>query len=241
MKSYFFDREADNTFILKTTYKDNSFIDDDYQKAIEKLKETDYQYYKIYALGEWGEIGNLIFTNYETLEFDTKPFDNRFYGVDWGFADDPFAYIEVHLDKKKKEIYVLDEAYLYGHSNEQSANKIKDKVGRSIVTCDSAEPKSIAEFKEFGINAQGAKKGKGSVNNGVRFIQGYKLIIHSKCQNFINEVSKYKWKEDKNGNVLPKPVDKDNHLIDALRYAIEREIGKVSKKLRFGSKSKLGL
>lgn len=240
LKYYFFDRKPKGAFVLKTTYKDNEFIDDDYKMAIEKLQDTDYQYYKIYALGEWGEIGNLIFTNYEVREFDRTPFANRYYGVDWGFAEDPFAYIEVNLNEKKKEIHVLDELYLYGYSNERSAGLVKAKVGREIVTCDSAEPKSIDEFKQYGIRAIGAKKGKGSINNGVRYLQGYKLIIHSSCKNFTAEVSKYKWKEDKNGNVLPKPIDLDNHLIDALRYAIEKEIGKVSKRIKFGN-IKLGI
>lgn len=225
LKYYFFDRKPTDTFILKSTYKDNKFIDDDYKKAIEKLKETDYQYYRIYALGDWGEIGNVIYKNYEVKEFDKKGFANRFYGVDWGFADDPFAFIEINLDKKKKIIHVLNELYLFGSSNERSARKIKEFVDeRDIVTCDSSEPKSISEFRQYGINAYGAKKGKGSIENGIRWIQGYEIIIHPSCINFTNEISKYKMKEDKHGNVLPVPVDRDNHLLDTLRYAIESEI-----------------
>lgn len=224
LKGYFFDRKPDNVFTLKTTYKDNLFIDSDYKQAIEKLKTTDYQYYRIYALGEWGEIGNVIFNNYKVEEFDTSPFDNRLYGIDWGFADDPFAFIEINLDKKRKKIHVLSERYLYGHSNEQAYQEIKGTIGNAIATADSAEPKSISEMREYGLKIKAAKKGKGSVNTGLRWLQSYEIIIHRSCQNFINEISKYKWQEDKDGNVLPKPVDKDNHLMDALRYAVESEI-----------------
>ncbi|MCS4446201.1 terminase large subunit [Clostridium botulinum] len=108
--------------------------------------------------------------------------------------------------------------------NEESAPLVKEKAGSSRVTCDSAEPKSVAEYKKLRVNAKSAKKGAGSIEYGIKFLQGLEIIIHPRCQNFRNEISKYKYKEDKNGNILPMPVDKDNHLIDAFRYSLENDM-----------------
>jgi phage terminase large subunit len=100
----------------------------------------------------------------------------------------------------------------------------KEKIGQKPVVCDSSEPKSIAELKKYNIFAMGAKKGPDSVDYGIKFLQKHEIVIDIKCQNFKNEIQQYKWKEDKNGTVLPIPVDKFNHLLDALRYAYEDEM-----------------
>jgi phage terminase large subunit len=214
--------EKDNLSILKTTYKDNKFLTDDDIAALEN--ETDAYYYNVYTLGNWGVLGSVIFKNWRVEEFDTATFDNYRHGVDWGFADDPFAYIKSHLDKMRKRLYVCDEIEAVGLLNNESAPMVKEKAGNDLVICDSAEPKSVSEFRTFRVNSKGAKKGAGSIEYGIKFLQGLEIIIHPKCQNFKNEISKYKYKEDKNGNVLPIPVDKDNHLIDALRYSLENDM-----------------
>ena len=108
--------------------------------------------------------------------------------------------------------------------NDEASEMLKVIVGNEIVTCDSAEPKSIADFKRYGINARGAKKGADSVLHGIKWLQGKKIIIDESCTNLIKELSGYKWREDKDGNVIPKPVDMNNHLLDALRYAMEMEM-----------------
>lgn len=219
--------ERNNVSILKTTYKDNNFLTDDDIQALEN--ETDKYYYEVYTLGNWGVLGAVIFKNWRVEEFDTATFDNFRHGVDWGFADDPFAFIKSHYDKLHKKLYVTDEIEVIGLLNSESAPMVKEKAQSSIVTCDSSEPKSVAEFKTLRVNARSAKKGPGSIEYGIKFLQGLEIIIHPKCQNFKNEISKYKYKEDKNGNVLPIPVDKDNHLIDALRYSLEDDM--VEKKV----------
>lgn len=164
-------------------------------------------------------------------EFDYSSFDNIRNGLDWGFGTDPLAFVRLHIDKKKKELYIFDEVYTTELSDEESATIIKEKILKNeIVTCDSSEPKSISNYKnKYKIRAIGAKKGPGSIETGIKFLQSYKIYIHPKCQNTKNEFDTYKWKEDKTGNVLPVPVDKNNHIIDAIRYAIEGDIENKTK------------
>ena len=223
--------EKDNVSILKTTYKDNGFLTKDDIVALEN--ETDIYYYNVYTLGNWGTLGAVIFKNWVVEDFSDieKTFDNYRHGVDWGFADDPFAYIKPHYDKMRKKLYICDEIEAVGLLNSESAPIVRSKAGSERVICDSSEPKSVAEYKSLGVNAKGAKKGPGSIEYGIKFLQGLEIIIHPRCKSFKAEISKYKYKEDKNGNVLPIPVDKDNHLIDALRYSMENDMKQSSMKV----------
>ncbi len=220
--------EKDNVSILKTTYKDNRFLTPDDIAALEN--ETDKYYYEVYTLGNWGTLGAVIFKNWRVEDFSDieKTFDSYRHGVDWGFAEDPFAYIKPHYDKTRKRLYICDEIEAIGLLNSESAPMVKEKAGRDKVICDSAEPKSVSEYKSLGVNAKAAKKGPGSIEYGIKFLQGLEIIIHPRCKAFRAEINKYKYKEDKNGNVLPVPVDKDNHLIDALRYAMEDDMRQSS-------------
>jgi len=225
IKKTFFDIGYEDSFVLQTTYKDNQFIDESYKRRLEELKDQDYQFYRIYTLGEWGSLGNLVFRNWEKADLSGRnDFDNIFYGLDWGFADDPFAFVKVNYDRKRKEIYILDQRYASGLHNRDVAEMIKPICGNDAVICDSAEPKSISELREYGVKAKGAKKGQGSVEHGIRWLQGHKIYIDESCTDVIKEFSGYKWREDKDGNVIPKPIDFNNHSIDALRYALESEM-----------------
>ena len=226
IKKVFFDLGKEDSYILKTTYKDNPFLDSKYVKTLQDLETQDYQFYRIYTLGEWGSLGNVIYTNWrkEDLTEEIKIFDNIYNGLDFGFADDPTAYARVHLDSKKKKIYVINEYYRSGIFIDQLAEELKPIVGNEIVTSDSSEPRSIAELNRHGIKARGAKKGPGSVEHGIRWLQGHEIIVDEGCVNFIKEISSYKWKEDKDGNIIPRPVDINNHLLDALRYGLENEM-----------------
>lgn len=226
IKKSFFDIGKDEAFILKTTFKDNKYLDDKYIQTLRELEKQDYQYYRIYALGEWGSLGNLVYTNWEKkdLSEEKKIFDNHFNGLDFGFADDPTAYLRIHYNKKKKEIYILDELYEKGLHIDELAESLKAKVNTEMVTCDSSEPRSISELNRHGIRAKGAKKGPGSIEHGIKWLQGHKIIVDNRCTNFIKEISSYKWREDKDGNIIPKPVDMNNHLLDALRYGMESEM-----------------
>lgn len=213
----------DKLSILKTTYKDNKFLTEQDIRSLEN--ETDKYFYEVYTLGNWGVLGTVIFKNWrvEDLSWLKDIADNHRNGLDFGFAEDPSALVHTHYDRKKKTIYVLDELYMAGLTNDLLAEEVKKIIGNQLVVCDSAEPKSIKELRQHGVNAIGAKKGKDSVNHGIQWLQQQTIVVDVNCQNMKNELMKYRWKEDKNGNVLPVPVDKDNHLIDALRYAYEDE------------------
>lgn len=209
--------------ILKTTYKDNRFLT---QQDIDALEnETDQYYYQVYTLGNWGILGAVIFKNWKVEDLSwLKPIaDKHRNGLDFGYAADPAGLTHTHYDRKKKTIYILDELYMTGLTNDVLADEVTKIIRGQLLVCDSAEPKSIKELRQYGVNAIGAQKGPDSVNFGIQWLQQQTIIIDVKCQNHKNEFMKYKWKEDKNGNVLPVPVDKDNHLIDALRYAYEDE------------------
>lgn len=222
LKKSFFDIGRPDSFVLKTTYEDNKFLDEQYIQTLLELKNQDYNYYRVYALGEWGSIGSVIFSNWEQRDLSDirDSFDNIYYGLDFGYSDDPTAFIAAHYDKSKKEIYIIDELYKYEHFIDEIAEEIRPKLDGGYVTCDT-EPRSIADLKRHRVNAKSAKKGKGSVEHGVKFLQSNKIIIDKNCTNAIKEISGYRWQEDKDGNPLPRPVDKDNHLIDALRYGLE--------------------
>ncbi|HBF8537054.1 TPA: PBSX family phage terminase large subunit [Clostridioides difficile] len=216
--------EKDNVSILKTTYKDNKFLAEDDIKALEN--ESDKYYYEVYTLGNWGVLGAVIFKNWRVEDFSDieSTFDNFRHGIDWGFADDPFAYVKSHYDRMRRKLYICDEIEAVGLLNREAAPLVSKKANRDLVICDNASPKDIAEFSDLRINAVSARKGAGSIEYGIKFLQGLEIIIHPRCQNFKNEINKYKYKEDKNGNILPIAVDKDNHLIDALRYSLENDM-----------------
>lgn len=219
-----FYRDSDNLLILKTTYKDNDFLEEDDIKELEN--ETDRYYYEVYTLGNWGTLGNIIFKNWEVQDLSEirKTFDRFNNGLDFGFAEDPAAMVHMHYDRKHKTLYILDEIYQRELTNDLLADKIKRMIGTQYVICDSSEPKSIRELVAHGVRAIPAKKGPDSVNHGINWLRQQRIIIDVRCQNVKNELQMYRWKEDKDGNVLPVPVDRDNHAIDAIRYGLEEHM-----------------
>ncbi|GED17347.1 PBSX family phage terminase large subunit [Aneurinibacillus migulanus] len=223
LKKVYFDSPKENATVKHTTYLDNKFIDPDYRKVLEDLKDQDYTYYTIYALGKWGTLGNIIFKNWEVQDLSEirQTFDRFNNGLDFGFSDDPNALVHMHYDSKRKTLYILDELYMTELTNDLLAEEVKKIIDRQVVTCDSSEPKSIKELCQFGVRAIPAKKGPDSVNFGIDWLKRQKIIIDVRCVNAKREFERYRWKEDKYGNVLRVPVDKDNHLIDAIRYGCE--------------------
>ncbi len=208
--------------ILKTTYKDNDMLTDEDKYRLEN--ETDPYYYNVYSLGNWGALGHIIFKNWkvENLSEMIPSFDNIYCGMDFGYSSDPNALIKIHIDKKQKRIYVFDEWYQAGMTDDELVRVSKEMFGQSYVTCDSADPKTIDYLALHNVNAIPAVKGADSINRGIRWLQGYEIIIHTECQNFKNEIEQYHWQEDKYGNAMAKAADENNHLIDALRYATEQ-------------------
>ena len=223
--------EDEKLIIIHSTYKDNRFLTDDDIQGLEN--ETDSYFYDVYTLGKWGVLGSVIFKNWKMEDCTEikKYADNFRIGQDFGFSNDETATIFIHYDKKRKIIYILDDSiYATELSNEDLQKLIKAKMKEiklnenNIVYCDCSEPKSIKDLKKFSINAWAVKKGADSVDFGIKFLQSHKIVIDLKCQNFKNEISQYKWKESRDGTILKVPVDKNNHLIDALRYALENDM-----------------
>ncbi len=218
--------------ILKTTYKDNlRFLEQDDIDDLEN--EDDIYYYDVYTLGNWGILGETIFKNWKYVNINDPECEyylpenqrtNRRNGGDFGFGGHPAAITCIHLDKMRKQIYFFDEFYMRGLTNQELAVEAIRMTGKDLSTWDSAEPKSIQELQIAGVNARGAKKGKDSVQFGVQWLQGYTLIIDVNCINTKKEISTYHNKTNKDGEVLRIPVDKDNHLIDAARYALEDDM-----------------
>lgn len=238
---------GDDIVILKTTYKDNEFLSEDDIAELEN--ETDKYWYDVYTLGNWGTLGGVIFTQWDgksenklgtwrVEEFDSSKFDSFLYGNDFGFSSDPCAANELHYDKKRRRLYICDEIHAHELTNEMLANLLKPFVGSGYVTCDSSEPKSIQELNEYGVRAVGAIKRKDSVNFGIQWLRQLEIIIHPKCKYTKQEFESYKWKQDKNGVVLPVPLDKNNHHIDCIRYATEHEQGTLHRTIKAEEKLK---
>lgn len=206
----------------------NEFLDEADLRLFNRMKINNPKRYKVAGLGGWGIVDGLIYEHWKEEAFDLgiiRNLDSAF-GLDFGYTNDPTALFCGAIDLKNKKIYVYDEMYQRGMSNKAIYEKI-DQMGYSKerITGDSAEPKSIDELQGLGLRRiTGALKGKDSINNGIQFIQDFEIIIHPRCVNFITEISNYTWAEDKFGNKINKPIDDFNHLMDAMRYAVERYI-----------------
>lgn len=149
------------------------------------------------------------------------------FGIDFGYTNDPSTLFCGLLDRDNKQLFVFDEMYEKGMSNRRIADQVSQMgYGKEQITADCAEPKSIDELKGYGMRVRPAQKGKDSVQNGIQWIQELEIIIHPRCVNFITEISNYTWDKDKFGNTLNIPIDDFNHLMDAMRYALERYIKK---------------
>lgn len=204
--------------IQKTTYKDNRFLEPD--DIYELENEKNEYYYNVYTLGNWGVLGNLVFTNWriEDLSDTLDKYGTYYNGLDFGFTNDPTAF--GRCAKREKKIYLTHEIYEYGLTNDRIAELVKPVIRREPIRCDAAEPKSISELKGYGLNAIAAHKGQGSVNHGIQFIQQHEIIIHRELQNAINEFRVYQWQKNRDGEIMNVPVDRNNHYIDQLRYAL---------------------
>ena len=229
LKKRFFDKEDDSVLALTTNYLCNEWLDESDKALFERMKVNNPRRYQVAGLGNWGIVDGLIFENWKEEQFnidDIKTNCESIFGLDFGYTNDPTALFCGLLDKVNKKIYVFDEIYEKGLSNAAIYQRVNDKgFSKELITADCAEPKSIDELRGLGLRRiTAAKKGKDSIMNGIQFIQDYEIIIHPKCVNFLTEISNYTWDKDKFGNAINKPVDDFNHLMDAMRYAIERHI-----------------
>ena len=216
--------EPEKVCFIKSTYKDNKFLEQSIIDSIESRKgDGTNNFWRVYGLGELGIAEGLIFNNFEQADFDVNSFENYRNGIDWGFSQDPFAFVRSAIVNDC--LYICQEVYQRSLLNKDSAPMVKPIVNNELVTCDSAEPKSVADFHQMGINAISARKGAGSVESGIKFLQSFKKIyIHRNCPNLYDEFCNYQWRKDKNGDAMPEPIDTWNHGIDALRYSLERDM-----------------
>lgn len=224
IKARYFDRRDPEVLTHHSTYKTNRFIDAAYARRMERRKIEDPEGYRIYGLGEWGELGGLILTNYEVHEFatDKERFDAFYYGQDFGFNH---ANAILGVGWKDGELYVCNEIYLYEHDTEEIIKIARKKQidPRVEMFCDSAEPDRIKMWKKAGFRARPVKKEPGSVRAQIDFLKGHKIHIHPSCVNTIKEAQQWKWKKDtQTGQYIDEPVEFFDDAMAALRYSVER-------------------
>lgn len=191
------------------------------------LQLTDERAYRHEYLGEAIGTGGNVFEKLELREITDKElasFDRIYQGADWGWFPDPFAFIRLHYDRSREIIYLLDEIYENKLPNEAAAEKIKAKgYTDAYITCDNAEPKSVSDFRDCGLPAKEAIKGPGSVDYGMKWLQKRTIVIdRRRTPNSYDEFVNYEYERDKDGEIISGYPDTNNHLIDAVRYALER-------------------
>lgn len=210
----------------------------------EAMKRSNERSYRHMYLGEITGTGGQVFDNLQIRKITAEDLNGLAYffnGQDFGFAVDPDAFIRLAYDRRKRQIFIISEFCAVHTPTDRLAEEIKRRAEHGTVRCDSADPRMIQELRNRGINAQGVKKGPGSVEHGIRWMQDLNAIIidPARTPNAAREFSGYEYTPDKNGGFLCEYPDKDNHLIDAARYALEQEIG--MKKLKTIHKSAIGI
>ena len=227
IKKRFFDVDDPDVLAITTNYLCNEWLSEADKEVFEKMKERNPRRYQVAGLGNWGVVEGLVYENWTERAFTLKEVTQckTAVGLDFGYTNDPSAFFVGFIDTANKKLYVWDEFYKKGLSNKKIYENIC-QMGyvKERMTGDSAEPKSIAELKGLGLRIEGAKKGKDSINNGIQWIQDLEIIIHPRCVNFLTEISNYTWAVDKFGKKLNEPIDDFNHLMDAMRYALEKYI-----------------
>ncbi|KUL98973.1 MULTISPECIES: PBSX family phage terminase large subunit [Fusobacterium] len=230
-KKYNYSFIENNVYVHHSTYLENPHISEEFIKEAEAVKAKDETKYRLVYMGEPIGNGLVPFPNLEIREIEAteiaglEKFRN---GVDWGYGVDPLAFVRWGYDKKKGIIYALDEYYGVGLKNRNLANYILSKGYDELVMCDSAEPKSIDELKEYDISAWGAKKGAGSVEYGEKWLSDLEAIIidPKRTPNISREFEMIDYDTDREGNPLPRLCDSNNHTIDATRYAFSNDMKK---------------
>lgn len=223
LKKRFFDVDRPDTFRLTTTYQCNEWLDDNDLALFEDMRLRNPRRYRVEGLGEWGISTGLIYERVEQRPLDKQVLlaDRKlrpFHGVDFGFTD-PTAYVGGFIDQENKKIYITQELYRRGITNQQLIECLKDLgLKREEIYCDSAEPKSIEELRTGGINARPALKGADSVLYGIQKLQNFDIIVDVHCPETWREICSYSWQEDRQGKQTDKPNHDFSHCMDALRY-----------------------
>jgi len=224
LKTRFFDNPISEEYctVIRTTYKDNRWLPYEDAEQIEGLKDEDEEFYKIYALGEWGSLGNHILTSWQVRAFNVKEFlplaDKVYFGVDFGFNNPSACLLIAEYDK---EVYICDEVYMTRLTNGQFIDQIKsafpDDWHKHYHYPDSAEPDRIQEMQNAGMMTFPVIK---NVKDGLDELRRRKIHVHPSCTNTIMELKTYSYKKNANGDSTDKPVEFMNHAMDALRYGV---------------------
>ena len=232
LKARFFDREDPDVLAMTTNYTCNEWLDESDHRMFERMRVSNPRRYQVAGLGNWGIVDGLVYENWEERRFlvgdvlKAHPNAKTAFGLDYGYTNDPSALFCGIYDEKSAQLWVFDEMYAKGLSNRRIYERIEEMgYAKERITADSAEPKSNAELRGYGLRVKPARKGKDSVSNGVQRIQDLKIWVHPRCVNFITEIGNYTWDKDRLGNPLNRPIDDFNHLMDAMRYALEDQWG----------------
>tara|TARA_R110002049_G_scaffold186971_2_gene355181 strand:- start:157 stop:1323 length:1167 start_codon:yes stop_codon:yes gene_type:complete len=206
----------DDCAFFKTTYLDNPFLGESIKQEIERLKETDEQYWQIYGLGIKGITKSTIFRYLEVTEI---PEQAKFlsYGMDFGYTNDPTTLIGIWIDDHN--LYAKEYLYRTLMTTTDINKFLRDmNINRELIWADSAEVRLIDELRRMGWNIRPSIKGRDSINAGIDLLKRYKIHLTKDSNNAIQEFRNYKWQEDRSGKMINKPIDNNNHLVDALRY-----------------------
>ena len=213
------DRDDCDLFI--TTYKDNKFLPSELVREIERIRERDPDYWLVYGEGQRAVFSDRqIFKGWQYIPLKDFPeFDDTTIGIDFGFSNDECAIVEIA--KVKDKIYINELCYRKGMTNRDIAEFLKS-IGKNNVLafCDSAEPKSIEELRQMDIWAKGATKGAGSINAGISLLKEFQIIVSDESKNIKREQQTYFWDQLKDETIINKPVPKNDHMMDAIRYAV---------------------
>lgn len=216
---------------ITTNYLVNEWLDKADLAVFDRMRKNNPRRYAVAGLGGWGIVDGLIFENWKEEAFTLDDIRKKHpdlktaFGLDFGYTNDPSALFCGFVSVKDKKLYVWDELYKQGLSNRKINEEIHEMgYAKEQITADCAEPKSIDELKGYGLKVSAAVKGKDSINNGIQWIQELEIIIHPRCVNFLTEISNYTWAVDKFNKKLNVPIDDFNHLMDAMRYALEKFI-----------------
>lgn len=228
IKSRFFDKADESVLAMTTNYTCNEWLDETDKQMFERMKRDNPRRYRVAGLGEWGVAQGLIFERWRVEAFDKdallreSPNLTCVYGLDYGYSNDPTAFIAAAVDPVQKQLYIFDEHYQTRMVNSEIAAMIVEKgCQKERIRADSAEPKSNEELRRAGISRiRAAKKGKDSILHGIATLQEYRMLVHPACKATVAELSSYCWETNEEGRGINRPVDKNNHLMDALRYAM---------------------
>lgn len=217
------------------------WLGDRFFEDAEKLKERNEIAYRHEYLGEVTGTGGAVFENVEDMAMSAElvgNFDRLYYGLDFGFAVDPLAYVAMYYDAKREDLYIFDELYRQKMTNSQAAKAIKLRISGGRILADAAEPKSIAEMSDYGLRISGARKGPDSIDFGMRWLQNRAHIYIDKrrCPNTYKEFVAYEYDRNKDGQFISAYPDANNHSIDAVRYGLSEIMNRdkiVSRRVNF--------